>query len=148
MTFGRLCRVTQQLGSGYVTQNPLGTKSASSHCWSTALPAGAQLVLTLTHPDPYSGALLHLPFCSHQDSSELGQGFYLSAPPGIIDPDKSELWSCLKTIDGRYFCPTLPCCPWLVIHFPPLCSCSASALWNSFHLQPLQLTASSCLDRS
>lgn len=35
----------------------------------TALPAAAQLVLTLIHPNPYSGALLHLPFCSHQDSS-------------------------------------------------------------------------------
>jgi len=63
VAFGRLCRVTQQLSSGYVTQNPLGTKPASSHFLATALLAAAQLVLTLTHPGSYSQTLLCLPFC-------------------------------------------------------------------------------------
>lgn len=124
--------MTQQLSSGYVTQNRVGTKPACSHCWATALPAAGQLTLTLPHPVPSFRSLLCLHFfCRHQSGSLLGLGSSLPALPGRTDPD--EFWSCLKTIGGRYFPPCLP------LPFPPPCSCSASALWNSFNLQLLQL---------
>ena len=123
--------MTQQLSSSYVTQNPLGTKPSCSHCWATALLAAEQFVLALTHPVPYSTTALCLQFCRHQSGSLLGLVSSLPPLPGRMDPE--ELWSWLKTMDRRYFSPCLP------LHFPHPCSCSASALWNSFHPQSLQL---------